>query len=78
MIWDDEDPDKFHILAEQNLDEILPGIARDRELLNQQGPNKLVARIPGVHADRVLLMDDDELKKWLNDSDNAAFRIWRG
>jgi hypothetical protein len=78
MIWDHARPDEVNVFTEQVLDEILAGIARDREILNQRGPNRCLARIPAVFADKVLLMDDDELKKWLNDSDNSAFRIWRG
>jgi hypothetical protein len=46
--------------------------------MNQRGPNKVLARIPAIFADKVLLMDDDELKHFLNDSDNDAFRIWKG
>ena len=32
MIWDDEDPSQVTIKTEQDLTEILDGIARDREL----------------------------------------------
>jgi hypothetical protein len=78
MILDDENPGRVVVHAEQNIDEIMAGIARDRELLNQRGDMKAVARIPAVHADRVIGMDPDELKRFLNDSDNEAFRIWRG
>jgi hypothetical protein len=78
LIWDDETPDEVTVHAEQNLDEILPGIERDRVLLNQRGPNKHLARIPAAHADRVLRMDDDELKAYLNSSDAAPYRIWEG
>jgi hypothetical protein len=78
LILDDERPDAVTVHGEQNLDEILAGIARDRELMAQNGPNRHLARIPAVHADRVIGMDDDQLKHFLNDSDNEAFRIWRG
>ena len=78
LIWDDETPDEVTVHAEQNLDEILPGIARDRVLLNQRGPNKHLARVPAVHADRVLQMDDDELKAWLNSDEARDYRIWEG
>jgi len=78
LIWDDDNPDEVTVHAEQNLDEILPGIDRDRVLLNQRGPNKHLARVPAVHADKVLRMDDDELKAWLNSSEAKDYRIWQG
>jgi uncharacterized phage protein gp47/JayE len=78
MILDDEHPGRVVVHAEQDIEQITAGIARDRELLNQRGDMKMVARIPAVHADRVIGMDPDELKHFLNDSDNEAFRIWKG
>jgi hypothetical protein len=78
MIWDLVRPDEVTVHAEQDIGEILDGVHRDREIMNQRGPNKVLARVPAIFADKVLLMDDDELKHFLNDSDNEAFRIWRG
>jgi hypothetical protein len=78
LVWEDEKPDEVSVYAEQRIDEIMTGIARNRELMNRHGPNKLAASIPAVHADRVLSMDPDELDHWLNDSANEQYRVWKG
>jgi len=52
-----------------------------RELHPRRSNNKLVARgVPVSVAERAMREDWDEKDwaKWLNDPDNAAFRVWPG
>jgi hypothetical protein len=82
MIWDDEDPSKVTIKTEQVLDEILDGIARDREFAGKakdQQPSHRLPRI--VYEDLVfrgIAGDDDAFRKWLNSPEAAPWRIWPG
>lgn len=80
LVTDSEHPDRFGVFTEQNLDEILPGIARDRELQNPNGVNKLLARIPITIYERAVHegWDEGDWKRWLNSSEAAPYRIWQG
>lgn len=46
----------------------------------QSATNKLVARVPltiyeqSIHEN----WDESDWKRWLNDPDNVAFRVWKG
>jgi hypothetical protein len=46
----------------------------------QRSTNKLVARVPLTIYERSVHenWDEDDWKRWLNDPDNAAFRVWPG
>lgn len=80
IIADRDTPDKFTIHTQVDMDEILKGIERDRELLPARQTNRLVARVPLTIYEQSITegWDEDDWKKWLNDSDNAAFRVWQG
>ena len=80
LITDDERPDIAIVRTEQFLDEILNGIARDRELQDPANDNRLVARIPVEVFERMILegWGPDDEAKWLNSPEAAPFRIWRG
>ena len=77
---DHENPHKFTVHTEVEMDEVLEGIKRARDGVVPGSTNKLVARIPLTVYEQSLLeqWDEADWKKWLNDPDNAAFRIWRG
>ena len=81
LLWDDEDPDRFVIKTEQVLDDILDGIARDRDV-PQKGDNRLAARLPVfVYEDLVkrgIAGDEDRFKAWLNGPEADPWRIYRG
>ena len=80
LISDDERPG-FVVQTEQNLDEILGGIARDREAANDNSSvNKLVARLPVAVFERAVHegWDEGDWKRYLNSSEAAPFRIWSG
>ena len=72
----------FHVHHRQDVEPILDSIARDREIMSNTGQNKLAARIPTIiyeELQRKGITEDEQLfKAWLNSSDAAPFRIWRG
>ena len=72
----------FHVHHQQDVEPILDSIARDREIMSNTGQNKLAARIPTIiyeQLQRKGITEDEQLfKAWLNSSDAAPFRIWRG
>lgn len=80
MLVDYERPDQFTVHTEVEMDEVLEGIKRARDSVVPGSTNKLVARVPMTVYEQSLLGQWDEAawKKWLNDPDNAAFRVWQG
>ena len=46
LIWDDENPDQVTVHTAQDVEPVLDGVARDREIMSHNGVNKLLARIP--------------------------------
>lgn len=81
MIWEDDAPETVHIYTEQDMTQVVENNKVMRELHPQRSMNKLVARgVPMTVAERALREDWDQKDwaKWLNDPDNAAFRVWRG
>lgn len=79
-IVDSETPDRLTVYTEVDMDQVLEGIKRDRELHRSNSVNKLVARVPMTVMEQALReqWDDADWKKWLNDPANKAFRIWPG
>jgi hypothetical protein len=81
LIVDDERPG-FVVNTEQNLDEVLAGIARDREIMRQNGDGRLEARLPVPIAERFMLpgggWDDERLARFLVSSEARPWRIWKG
>lgn len=80
LIADDDRPG-FVTQTEQVLDEIIDGIARDREAV-RHGTNKLAARLPLFVVEdlihRGIFFDEDGFKKWLNGPEATPWRIWKG
>lgn len=81
MIWEDDAPDVVHVLTEQDLTQTI----RNNKSLQDEHPkrstNKLVARgVPISVAEKAMLeqWDEQDWARWLNDADNAAFRVWPG
>jgi hypothetical protein len=79
LIVDDERPG-FVVHTEQVIDELLAGIARDREIMTHDGVNKLIARLPVEVFERAAHQqwDEDDWRRYLNGPEAAPFRIWRG
>ena len=80
LIWDDEDPDAVTVRTEQDVEPILDSVERDRAIMRHDGVNKLLARIPVAIYERAVReqWDEGDWGKWLNSSEAAPFRIWRG
>jgi hypothetical protein len=81
MIWEDDEPEVLHVYTEQDLTQAVKNNKILQELHPRRSTNKLLARgVPVSVAERAMREDwgDDDWKRWLNDSDNAAFRVWPG
>jgi hypothetical protein len=77
------DPDKPYsplVHTEQDVTEILEGVKRDREIMKNNGPSKVVARVPVTVWEEAhhQQWDDRQWSKYLNSSDARPFRIWEG
>ena len=77
----DESEGRLVVSAQQVLDEILAGIARDRENM-RKSEFKKVATLPGVVVEdltkRGIYDDRDAFDRWLNSSEAAPWRVWQG
>jgi hypothetical protein len=82
VISDAADSDHFRVKHSQDVEPILDSIARDREIMPNDGVNKLTHRIPTViyeELQRQGIADDPDLFRiWLNSADAAPWRIWKG
>ena len=81
MIWEDDAPETVHVHTEVDMTQALKNNAVMRELHPERSTNKLLARaVPMTVAEQALRedWDDNDWKRWLNDPDNAAFRVWPG
>ena len=77
------DPDKPYsplVHTEQDVSELVESVKHDRENMRNNGPSKVVARIPitvweqSVHQQ----WDNGDWKKYLNSPEARDFRIWEG
>lgn len=80
LVWDDEDPDTFSILTEQDVEPILEAVHRDREIMANNGENRLTHHVPAIVYEQACREQWDEQKwrAWLNSSDATPFRVYRG
>jgi len=81
MIWEDDAPSIVHVKTESDMAQTIENNKAMRELHPQRSTNKLVARgVPITVAEKALRegWDESDWNKWLNDPDNAAFRVWPG
>lgn len=81
LIVDDETPHLVHQYTEVDMTQVVENNKVMRELHPQRSTNKLVARgVPVTVAEKAFReqWDESDWKKWLNDPDNAAFRVWPG
>jgi hypothetical protein len=79
LIVDDERPG-FVVNTEQDIEPVLDSVERDRAIMRHDGVNKLLARIPVSIFERSVheQWDEGDWKRWLNSSEAAPFRIWKG
>lgn len=80
LIQDTETPDLVTQQVQQDVTRIVEGNAILAEEHAQRSTNKLLARVPmSVYEQSIReKWDDNDWKKFLNDPDNAAFRVWKG
>lgn len=81
MITDSDRPYDVTVHTEVVMDSVIENNKIMRELHPQSSTHKLVARgIPMTVYEQSLLENWDEKRwaRWLNDPDNAAFRVWKG
>lgn len=81
MVSDSDKPFQLTVHTEVDMTSVVENNKIFRELHPERSVNKLVARgVPltvyeqSIHEE----WDDKDWAKWLNDPDNAAFRIWGG
>ena len=80
-IYDDDAPERIVVHTQQDIEEILAGIARDREI-QRHGMNKRVATLPAFIVEdlihRGIYHDPDAFDAWLNSSEADPWRVWKG
>ena len=79
LIWNDADPDSFHILTEQDVEPILEAVARDREIMPNNGVNKLTHHVPAIVYERACRegWDEGDWRKWYN-GEGRPFAVYQG
>lgn len=80
-ITDDEHPDRLVVYTEVDMTQAIENNKIVREQHPRRSMNKLLARsVPMTVYEKSIVenWDDNDWKRWLNDPDNAAFRIWPG
>lgn len=77
IIYDDETPDRFVIQTSQDIEPLLDSVARDREIMRNDGVNKVLGRVPVAVYERAVheQWDEGDWRKWWN-GEGRAFRIW--
>lgn len=77
LIWDDERPDDVTVHTEEDIEPLLESVARDREIMRNDGVNKLLGRVPVTVYERATheQWGEDDWRKWWN-GEGRAFRIW--
>jgi hypothetical protein len=79
-IVDSENPYVLRVKTEQNMDRIIEQAKALGENHKDGSVNKHLATVPiSVYEQSVHEQwDEADWKKWLNDPDNACFRVWKG
>ena len=81
LIWEDDKPHIVHVKTELDLEQAIENNKILRDLHPRRSTNKLVARgVPLTVAEKAMReqWDESDWNKWLDDPDNAAFRVWQG
>lgn len=81
MITDSDRPGDITVFTEVVMDSVIETNKIMRELHPTRSTNKLVARgVPMTVYEQSVLeqWDDKRWNQWLNDPDNAVFRVWQG
>jgi hypothetical protein len=81
MVWEDDAPEEVHVYTEQDMTQTIEMNKVMRERQDPKSTHRLIARgVPITVAEKAIReqWDEKDWAKWLNDPDNAAFRIYRG
>jgi len=74
--------DDLVVHTEQDVGAILDNVheLREHTTPNRQGFARFAARVPVTVYEQSIRegWDDADWKRWLNDPDNKAFRVWQG
>ena len=72
----------FVVRTAQDVEPILDSIARDREIMAQNGDSKLLGRLPMIVVEdlikRGIYDDPDAFDRWWNSIEANPWRIWNG
>lgn len=80
-IYDDDNPGRYVVQTTQDLTQAIENNKILRELHPRRSVNKVIARgVPLAIAEQAMReqWDERDWQRWLNDPDNAAFRVWQG
>jgi hypothetical protein len=80
-IWDEEYPGRYIVRTDVDLTQAIENNKIARELHPRRSTNKLLARgVPMTVYEKshIEQWSESDWNKWLNDPDNAAFRVWPG
>jgi hypothetical protein len=76
------DDDGFVIHTQMDVEPVLDSIARDREIMPNNGDNKLLGRLPMIVVEdlirRGIYNDPDAFDRWWNSIEANPWRIWGG
>ena len=81
LIWEDDQPETVHVYTELDMEQTIENNKILRELHPKRSTNKVLARgVPLTVAEKAIReqWDDRAWARWLDDPDNAAFRVWPG
>ena len=83
MITDDDRPGEIRVFTEVEMDRVLDSIKEAREVNALKPRNSFsrhLARVPMTVYEKSILekWGEDDWQRWLNDPDNAAFRVDQG
>lgn len=81
MIWEDDAPEIVHVHTQVDMTQALENNKVMRELHPRRSTNKLLARgVPLTVAEQAMReqWSEADWARWLDDPDNAAFRVWHG
>lgn len=79
-IVDTDRPDQITIYTEADMTETIESVKRMREAQDPKSTHRHLARVPMTVYEKSILedWDDADWDRWLNDPDNAMFRVWQG
>jgi hypothetical protein len=80
LVWDEAEPDKFGVFAEADMSNLAALNAYQGEKESARHATTTLARVPFPIWEKAYHENWDEAdwNRFLNDPDNAHFRVWRG